>query len=43
MRKKRFLDMLLAIVAAVAWVPVLLVAGTLVLVFTGRPVLYRSM
>ena len=43
MRKKRFLDMLLAIVAAVAWVPVLLVSGALVLVFTGRPVLYRSM
>lgn len=43
MRKKRFLDMLLAIVAAVAWVPVLLVAASLVLVFTGRPVLYRSM
>jgi lipopolysaccharide/colanic/teichoic acid biosynthesis glycosyltransferase len=43
MRKKRFLDMLLAILAAVAWVPVLLVAAALVLIFTGRPVLYRSM
>ena len=43
MRRKRFLDMALAIVAAIAWVPVLLIAATLVLVFTGRPVLYRSM
>ena len=29
--------------AAIAWVPVLLMAGAMVLVFTGRPVLYRSM
>ncbi len=43
MRRKRFLDMSLAIVAAVAWVPVLLISGALVLLFTGRPVLYRSM
>lgn len=43
MRRKRFLDMALAITAAIAWVPVLMIAATLVLVFTGRPVLYRSM
>lgn len=41
--KKRLLDMTLATVAAIAWVPVLLIAGGMVLIFTGRPVLYRSM
>lgn len=43
MRNKRALDLLITVAAAVFWVPVLLVAGLAVLVFTGRPVLYRSM
>lgn len=43
MTKKRLLDIVITGLAAVVWVPVLLVAGAAVLVFTGRPVLYRSM
>jgi lipopolysaccharide/colanic/teichoic acid biosynthesis glycosyltransferase len=43
MKKKRSLDLVITVLAAVVWVPVLLVAGLAVLVTTGRPVLYRSM
>lgn len=43
MTKKRLLDIVITGLAAVVWVPVLLLAGAAVLVFTGRPVLYRSM
>jgi lipopolysaccharide/colanic/teichoic acid biosynthesis glycosyltransferase len=39
---KRVLDLVLAVVGAVAWVPVVLVSGALVLVCSGRPVFYRS-
>lgn len=42
MRRKRALDLGLTVVGAVAWVPVLLVAATMILLSTGRPVLYRS-
>ncbi|MET0930439.1 MAG: sugar transferase [Aeromicrobium sp.] len=43
MKKKRSLDLVITILAAVVWVPVLVVAGLAILVSTGRPVLYRSM
>lgn len=43
MNKKRALDIAITLAAAVVWVPVLLVASLAVLVFTGRPILYRSM
>lgn len=43
MNTKRALDVVITGLAALIWIPVLLVAGLAVLVFTGRPVLYRSM
>jgi lipopolysaccharide/colanic/teichoic acid biosynthesis glycosyltransferase len=43
MNKKRALDVVITGLAAVVWVPVLLLAGLAVLVSSGRPVLYRSM
>lgn len=42
MNKKRALDLGITIVASVVWVPVLVAAALAVLVFTGRPILYRS-
>ena len=39
---KRVLDVVLAILGAIAWVPVVLLAAALVLLFSGRPVFYRS-
>lgn len=42
MRMKRVLDVVLAVVGAVVWVPVVLLSGLLVLVCSGRPVFYRS-
>ena len=43
MNKKRALDVVITGLAAVIWVPVLLLAGLAVLLSSGRPVLYRSM
>jgi lipopolysaccharide/colanic/teichoic acid biosynthesis glycosyltransferase len=43
MNKKRALDVVITGLAAVIWVPVLLLAALAVLVSSGRPVLYRSM
>jgi lipopolysaccharide/colanic/teichoic acid biosynthesis glycosyltransferase len=43
MNKKRALDVVITSLAAVIWVPVLMMAGLAVLLSTGRPVLYRSM
>lgn len=43
MTRKRALDLLLTALGAIAWVPAVLVAATLVLVTSGRPVFYRSM
>jgi lipopolysaccharide/colanic/teichoic acid biosynthesis glycosyltransferase len=42
MTRKRALDVLLSVLGAVAWVPVVLVAAAIVLVSSGRPVFYRS-
>jgi len=42
MTRKRALDLLLTVLGAIAWVPAVLVAATLVLVSSGRPVFYRS-
>lgn len=42
MTRKRALDLLLTVLGAIAWVPVVLVAAILVLVTSGRPVFYRS-
>ena len=41
--KKRVFDVVLVVLAAVVWVPVLAVASLEVLVLSGRPVYYRSM
>jgi lipopolysaccharide/colanic/teichoic acid biosynthesis glycosyltransferase len=41
--RKRALDLALVIVGAIAWVPAVLIGAVLVLLFTGRPVFYRSM
>jgi len=43
MTRKRALDLSLAVLGAIAWVPVVLVAAALVLITSGRPVFYRSM
>ncbi|MCW2839674.1 MAG: hypothetical protein JWR55_1157 [Aeromicrobium sp.] len=43
MTKKRTLDLVVTTLAAVVWIPVLLVAGLAILVSTGRPILYGSM
>jgi lipopolysaccharide/colanic/teichoic acid biosynthesis glycosyltransferase len=43
MNKKRALDVVITGLAAVIWVPVLLLSALAVLVSSGRPVLYRSM
>jgi lipopolysaccharide/colanic/teichoic acid biosynthesis glycosyltransferase len=42
MTRKRALDLILTVLGAIAWVPVVLMAATLVLVTSGRPVFYRS-
>lgn len=42
MRMKRVLDLVLAVVGALLWVPVVLTGALLVLVCSGRPVFYRS-
>ena len=42
MTRKRSLDLLLSVLGAIAWVPVVLVAAVVVLVSSGRPVFYRS-
>jgi lipopolysaccharide/colanic/teichoic acid biosynthesis glycosyltransferase len=42
MKRKRLLDLTLVALAAVVWVPVLLVASLAVLIAEGRPVYYRS-
>jgi lipopolysaccharide/colanic/teichoic acid biosynthesis glycosyltransferase len=42
MTRKRALDLTLTVLGAIAWVPVVLVAATLVLVTSGRPVFYKS-
>ncbi|MEH3034281.1 MAG: sugar transferase [Aeromicrobium erythreum] len=42
MTKKRVLDLFLTIVGAVVWLPVVLTAAALVLLLSGRPVLYKS-
>lgn len=41
-RRKRILDLTMITLGAVVWIPVLLVAALAVLLFAGRPVLYRS-
>jgi lipopolysaccharide/colanic/teichoic acid biosynthesis glycosyltransferase len=43
MTRKRALDLLLTVFGAIAWVPAVLVAASVVLVTSGRPVFYRSM
>jgi lipopolysaccharide/colanic/teichoic acid biosynthesis glycosyltransferase len=43
MSNKRVFDVVITGLAAVIWVPVLLLSGLAVLVLSGRPVLYRSM
>jgi lipopolysaccharide/colanic/teichoic acid biosynthesis glycosyltransferase len=43
MTRKRALDLLLTVLGAIAWVPVVLMAASLVLITSGRPVFYRSM
>lgn len=40
--KKRTFDVLVISLAAVVWVPVVLVSAIAVLVFSGRPIFYRS-
>jgi len=42
MKRKRALDLVLTVLGAIAWVPVVLVAAVLILVTSGRPVFYRS-
>jgi lipopolysaccharide/colanic/teichoic acid biosynthesis glycosyltransferase len=42
MRIKRTFDLFVALTAAIVWVPVLLGAGLMVLIMSGRPVFYRS-
>jgi lipopolysaccharide/colanic/teichoic acid biosynthesis glycosyltransferase len=42
MTRKRVLDVLLSVLGAVAWIPVVLVSAGIVLVTSGRPVFYRS-
>lgn len=43
MTRKRALDLFLTAFGAIAWVPAVLVAASIVLVTSGRPVFYRSM
>lgn len=43
MTRKRALDLLLTVLGAIAWLPVVLMAASLVLITSGRPVFYRSM
>jgi lipopolysaccharide/colanic/teichoic acid biosynthesis glycosyltransferase len=43
MTRKRALDLFLTVLGAIAWVPVVLMAASLVLITSGRPVFYRSM
>lgn len=43
MARKRVFDLVLLALGAVVWVPVLVVASSAVLIFSGRPVYYRSM
>ncbi|GAA4820456.1 sugar transferase [Nocardioides caeni] len=40
--RKRLFDVVVIVLAAVAWVPVVAVAALAVLVFSGRPIFYRS-
>ena len=42
MTRKRALDLLLSALGALAWVPVVLVAASIILVSSGRPIFYRS-
>ena len=42
MTRKRALDLLLSVLGALAWVPVVLVAASVILVSSGRPIFYRS-
>ncbi|HWM72093.1 MAG TPA: sugar transferase [Nocardioides sp.] len=42
MTRKRALDLLLSVLGAIAWVPVVLVAALVILVSSGRPVFYSS-
>lgn len=42
MRMKRALDVVLAVVGALVWIPIVAVSSLLVLILSGRPVLYRS-
>jgi lipopolysaccharide/colanic/teichoic acid biosynthesis glycosyltransferase len=42
MTRKRLLDVLLSVLGAIAWVPVVLTAAMIVLLSSGRPVFYRS-
>jgi lipopolysaccharide/colanic/teichoic acid biosynthesis glycosyltransferase len=42
MRKKRAVDLVITVLGAVAWVPAVIGAALLVLLFSGRPVFYRS-
>ncbi len=43
MKSKRIFDLVVVTLAAIAWAPVLLLASSMVLIFSGRPVFYRSM
>jgi len=43
MARKRALDVVLLVLGAVVWIPVLLGASAAVLIFSGRPIYYRSM
>lgn len=42
MTSKRALDLVLVVVGAIVWVPVVAVASLCVMVFSGRPLYYRS-
>lgn len=42
MLRKRAFDLVVLVLASVVWVPVLLIASLGVLVFSGRPIYYRS-
>ncbi|WP_082554187.1 sugar transferase [Aeromicrobium sp. Root495] len=42
MMKKRLLDLVLTVVGALVWVPVVLLVGLAIAITSGRPVLYRS-
>ncbi|MCP5348414.1 MAG: sugar transferase [Gammaproteobacteria bacterium] len=40
--RKRFFDLIIVSLSSITWLPILLICSTLILIFNGRPILYRS-